>query len=281
MKFYVYELIDPRNNEVFYVGKGTGNRAYVHQYIVEKYGKDVTNNSDKFNLIGDILSDGLDVIVKKVFKSNDEALCYEMEDKLIQEHGLYNLTNICSSKNAGKLSEAVKEGLKKSKLNKKRLEYIKSDEYRNMCRENNLGEKNPFYGKGWNSLQREVIIEANKKPKSESHKKNISKSLKNSEKLKELRASKEWRDKLSNSLKSSEKFQKAVKSDEYRKKQSELSKGANNPRAKTFKFTSPDGEEFKVTGGFNKFIKERGLSRYHMLNVKNGKKNDYKGWKVE
>jgi hypothetical protein len=28
--YYVYELIDPFNNEVFYVGKGTGNRVLDH-----------------------------------------------------------------------------------------------------------------------------------------------------------------------------------------------------------------------------------------------------------
>ncbi len=28
--FYVYRLIDPRNGETFYVGKGKGNRLYEH-----------------------------------------------------------------------------------------------------------------------------------------------------------------------------------------------------------------------------------------------------------
>ena len=33
-KYYVYELIDPRNGEVFYVGKGSGKRAYKHERAV-------------------------------------------------------------------------------------------------------------------------------------------------------------------------------------------------------------------------------------------------------
>ena len=31
--FYVYELIDPFNNEVFYVGKGTNNRVLEHNSL--------------------------------------------------------------------------------------------------------------------------------------------------------------------------------------------------------------------------------------------------------
>ena len=30
-QFYVYVLIDPRDNEVFYVGKGQGERAFQHE----------------------------------------------------------------------------------------------------------------------------------------------------------------------------------------------------------------------------------------------------------
>ena len=30
LKTYVYRLIDPRNGETFYVGKGQGNRVFAH-----------------------------------------------------------------------------------------------------------------------------------------------------------------------------------------------------------------------------------------------------------
>lgn len=31
LKTYVYRLIDPRNGETFYVGKGQGNRVFAHK----------------------------------------------------------------------------------------------------------------------------------------------------------------------------------------------------------------------------------------------------------
>lgn len=281
MKFYVYELINPINNKVFYIGKGTGDRAKYHQSHIEKYNKDICNNKHKYDIIKNVLNEDLDVKINYVFMSDDESECYKKENDLIEFYGIENLTNIYFSRDSGKLSESVKNGLKNSEKNKERLKYIKTKEYKEKCRQNNLGDKNPFYGKTWNSLQRKSIVEANKKPKSDSHRKKISNSLKNSMKLKESRSSNEWKDKLSNSLKTSEKFQSVMKSDEYRKKQSNLATGKNNPRAKKFKFTSPDGNEFIVHGGFDKFIKENKLSRYHMLNVKDGKKDNYNGWKVD
>ena len=30
LKYYFYALVDPRDNRIFYVGKGTGNRVYQH-----------------------------------------------------------------------------------------------------------------------------------------------------------------------------------------------------------------------------------------------------------
>lgn len=58
---YVYRLIDPRNGETFYVGRGRGNRVFQHaQGVYEGMSKD--GLSDKLGRIREIKNAGLEVI---------------------------------------------------------------------------------------------------------------------------------------------------------------------------------------------------------------------------
>ena len=56
-----YRLIDPRNGDTFYVGKGIGNRIFAHALNASA---DVNsdNHSDKIQRIIDIQNAGLEVI---------------------------------------------------------------------------------------------------------------------------------------------------------------------------------------------------------------------------
>jgi uncharacterized protein len=57
---YVYRLIDPRNGETFYVGKGQGNRVFAH--VRDELGRDDSDElSDKLTRIREIRSAGFDV----------------------------------------------------------------------------------------------------------------------------------------------------------------------------------------------------------------------------
>ncbi len=58
---YVYRLIDPRNGETFYVGKGIGNRVFQHM-ICALNTKETDELSDKYQTIREINKVGLDVI---------------------------------------------------------------------------------------------------------------------------------------------------------------------------------------------------------------------------
>ena len=71
--FYVYNLIDPRNNSIFYVGKGKGNRMYKHeQYTINN--KYPNGNKLLFERIKDIKDNNLDLFKNKSIRSKDLSL---------------------------------------------------------------------------------------------------------------------------------------------------------------------------------------------------------------
>jgi hypothetical protein len=88
-KWYVYELINPINGNVFYVGKGTGNRIDHHE---REAAKGVC--SKKCNKINYIIKRGHKITKQKVALFWDEQAAYDHETDLIAQYGLSNLTNI-------------------------------------------------------------------------------------------------------------------------------------------------------------------------------------------
>lgn len=91
LKYYVYRLIDPRNGETFYVGKGVGNRVFSHMNSArEDAGLDEL--SDKLQTIRAIHLAGLDVIHVIHRHGMDEATSLAVEAALIDAYP--NATNI-------------------------------------------------------------------------------------------------------------------------------------------------------------------------------------------
>lgn len=85
-KFYVYELIDPRTNRVFYVGKGCDDRAKQHLTEASRDQK-YWVNTIKCQIINNIIRTGLEVIVRYVDKNLDEDSAYGLEELLVSQHG--------------------------------------------------------------------------------------------------------------------------------------------------------------------------------------------------
>lgn len=104
--YYVYELIDPRVNLPFYVGKGKDKRVYFH--LSEK-SRAKSDNFKKFDKIKKIRKEGYEPEVKIVQYFEDENDAYEYEEKLIRTYGRRDideggiLTNICESSRPPKL----------------------------------------------------------------------------------------------------------------------------------------------------------------------------------
>jgi hypothetical protein len=84
LKFYVYRLIDPRNGETFYVGKGKGNRVFAH--VKGELGADGDALSDKLLRIRQIRIDGFEVghVIHRHGMTEDQA--FEVEAALIDAY---------------------------------------------------------------------------------------------------------------------------------------------------------------------------------------------------
>lgn len=86
LKYYVYRLVDPRNGQTFYVGKGKNNRVFAHvECALDKY-SDVDYNPEedddenlKYKTIREIKDAGLDVIyiIQKYGLEERDALVIE------------------------------------------------------------------------------------------------------------------------------------------------------------------------------------------------------------
>ena len=97
--YYVYRLIDPRNGETFYVGKGKGNRVFAHARaaLASDAGEDEENL--KYRTIREITGAGLEVItVIHRHGLKDEATAYEVEAALIDAYP--GLTNVQDGHNS-------------------------------------------------------------------------------------------------------------------------------------------------------------------------------------
>ncbi len=85
--FYVYVYVDPRNEEIFYVGKGIGNRCFFH--LADK------SEKKKVARIQEILKSGFSPKIEIVaHELETEEMAHIVERAIIDTIGLSKLTNV-------------------------------------------------------------------------------------------------------------------------------------------------------------------------------------------
>ncbi len=146
-KFYIYHLINPMDNIVFYVGKGFGNRMFQHEKDVKR-GILPHKNSYLYHKIDKILKSGYSIIYKKIFENlnEDDALLKEMEE--IKRIGRAN-------RKTGTLCNLTDGGEGASGL-------IYTEEMRKYRSMLFSGEKNPMYGKNHTDKTKKIISDKRK-----------------------------------------------------------------------------------------------------------------------
>jgi group I intron endonuclease len=140
--FYVYHLIDPLTNEVFYVGKGHGNRIFDHEKEVRR-NKIPHKNKHLYFKIKKILSLGRNIIYKKIYENINEECSFKKELEEIRRIGRADLKHgsLCNLTDGGEGQRGI----------------IYTEEMRKFRSELYSGEKNPMFGKNHTDETKKII----------------------------------------------------------------------------------------------------------------------------
>lgn len=163
--FYVYEHIRNDTNKVFYVGKGSGKRAFNTRGRSE-YWKRVVNKANGFT-------------VRIVKDSLEEELAFLVEVERIDQLKRLGVILVNSTIGGEGASGCVRSEETKQKISNLHKGKPKSEEHRKKLSEAKKGSKNPNFGKPKTKDIKEKISKSNTgKKMSESTKEKLSKANK-------------------------------------------------------------------------------------------------------
>ena len=242
--FYVYLHITKDTNEVFYVGKGKGNRAYKLSGRNKFWHNIVNKHGFKVKIIENNLTEDMAILLER-------KLITEYGRRDLGEGSLVNLTNggdgICGK---------VYSDIEKSNLSKKMKLYYNIDANR---------QKRKLIAREVNSrpeVKEKLRLHALRTNSCDKFLKMKSENTKNSWNDPEIRK------------KRTENIKK-VRSSEESKTKTVLQ------LQKTYVgFVSPSGEIYTPVINLTEFCKQHNLTRSGMYDVNSGKLKHHKGWKL-
>lgn len=264
-RFYVYCLIDPRDKNIFYIGKGCGHRMFLHEKTVKK-GKSTNNNILLTEKIKSILNDGKNVLYKKICNGLSSQNALIKESDIIKSMGRLDTGtgNLLNLTDGGEGSINISSETR-NKLSRSHIGMIFSEEHRKNLSLAALNRTKEHI---------EKIASKNRgRKQSEETKKKISQSKKGK--------SIPWitgRHHNDQTKKRLSDINKTFFSNlDNRKKWSEMM--LRNPSfTKIWFFSDPKGNKIKIDN-LSKFCRENHFYYECMKQVHNGIKKSYKGWK--
>lgn len=242
-KYYVYYLINPNTNRVFYVGKGTGIRC--KQHLTDK--KEYAFNKRLNGYIRNLIKNKTPPIIIKIAENLTEKIAYKLEENEIKNYGRVGfeengiLLNILESGRPPKFEGEDHPwwGRKHSEESKKKMSETKKERYAN-----GIIKKRTGYKQSQETKEKNRLAHLGKKQSKES----IDKRIK------------------------TRKFNNKPQT-EYQKQK------AREANQKTWKIITPEGNEEIITN-LRQYSLERGLDPGNMMHVARGKQSQHKGYRV-
>ena len=241
-KFYVYHLINPETNRVFYVGKGTGRRC--KQHLTDK--KEYAVNKRLNGYIRNLMEKGTPPVIHKILDNVTEEVAYEFESRQIQEFGRVGYED------DGVLLNILIDG--------------RPPRF--------VGEEHPWYGRKHS--------EESKRKMSQTKRENyangvtpIRRGFTHSDEAKEKNRQAHLGKKMS-----PESIEKTRQANLGRPQTDYQKKRAAEANQKKWMIITPEGEEIIIIN-LNQFARERGLNQANLIHVSAGRLKQYKGYKVK
>jgi len=146
--YYVYCYKNPlKNDEIFYIGKGKGNRMYDHLKNVLNNINSKNQNRHKYYTIKNILVSGKLPIIEIMYDNLTEQQAYEYEKQLILQYKS-SLTNITNGGTGGDtITNNPNKLIISDKIRKSNTGKSHGDAYKKHMSEMHSGKNNPFFGK--------------------------------------------------------------------------------------------------------------------------------------
>lgn len=241
--YYVYHILNPITNRLFYIGKGSGNRC--KQHLTDK--KEYAHNKRLNGYIRNLIKNGIPPIIIKIAEDLTEETAYELEESEIKKYG--------------------RVGFEENGILLNILESGRPPAF--------SGEHHPWYGRKHTQETKDKISETKKeqfatgviKPRN---------GFTHTEEAKEKNSQAHL-----NKKQSKETIDKRIKNrtKNYKPQTDYQKQKAREANEKTWKVITPEGVEEIITN-LRQYSLERNLDPGNMMHVARGRQKHHKGYRV-